>query len=98
MKLVSLCPSLTELVFDLGAGEALVGRTKFCVHPADRVEAVEKVGGTKNPKVERIIELAPDLVLMNEEENRGKTRPRLKRRDFGCTRRCRVPRRIRRRW
>ena len=70
MKLVSLCPSLTELVFDLGAGDALVGRTKFCVHPADRVETVEKVGGTKNPKVERIIELAPDLVLMNEEENR----------------------------
>jgi ABC-type Fe3+-hydroxamate transport system substrate-binding protein len=70
VKLVSLCPSLTELVFDLGAGDALVGRTKFCVHPADRVEAVEKVGGTKNPKVDRIIELAPDLVLMNEEENR----------------------------
>jgi ABC-type Fe3+-hydroxamate transport system substrate-binding protein len=70
MRLVSLCPSLTELVFDLGAGDALVGRTKFCVHPADRVEAIEKVGGTKNPKIERIVELAPDLVLMNEEENR----------------------------
>lgn len=70
MKLVSLCPSLTELVFDLGAGESLVGRTKFCVHPAEKVEAVEKVGGTKNPKIDRIIELAPDLVLMNEEENR----------------------------
>ena len=70
MKLVSLCPSLTELVFDLGAGDWLVGRTKFCVHPVDRVDAVEKVGGTKNPKIERIIELAPDLVLMNDEENR----------------------------
>ena len=70
MKIVSLCPSLTELVFDLGAGDALVGRTKFCVHPADRVDAVEKVGGTKNPKIERIVELAPDLVLMNDEENR----------------------------
>jgi ABC-type Fe3+-hydroxamate transport system substrate-binding protein len=70
MKLISLCPSLTELVFDLGAGDALIGRTKFCVHPADRVERVEKVGGTKNPKIDRIIELAPDLVLMNEEENR----------------------------
>jgi len=70
MRLVSLCPSLTELVFDLGAGDALVGRTKFCVHPADRVEAVEKVGGTKNPKIDRIIALAPDLVLMNDEENR----------------------------
>jgi ABC-type Fe3+-hydroxamate transport system substrate-binding protein len=70
VRIVSLCPSLTELVFDLGAGDALIGRTKFCVHPAERVEAVEKVGGTKNPKIDRIIELAPDLVLMNEEENR----------------------------
>ncbi|MBC7897180.1 MAG: cobalamin-binding protein [Cytophagaceae bacterium] len=70
MKIVSLCPSLTELVFDLGKGEELVGRTKFCVHPADRVAAVESVGGTKNPKVERIIALRPDLVLLNEEENR----------------------------
>jgi ABC-type Fe3+-hydroxamate transport system substrate-binding protein len=71
MKIVSLCPSLTELVFDLGAGDSLVGRTKFCVHPRDRVEAIEKVGGTKNPRIERIIELAPDIVLMNEEENRA---------------------------
>jgi ABC-type Fe3+-hydroxamate transport system substrate-binding protein len=70
MRLVSLCPSLTELVFDLGRGEALVGRTKFCVHPAGAVARVETVGGTKNPKVDRIIALAPDLVLMNEEENR----------------------------
>ncbi len=70
MRIVSLCPSLTELVFDLGAGDLLVGRTRFCVHPAGRVEGVERVGGTKNPKVERIVELAPDLVLMNEEENR----------------------------
>ena len=70
MRIVSLCPSLTELVFDLGHGDALVGRTKFCVHPADRVDRVEKVGGTKNPKIDRIIALAPDLVLLNEEENR----------------------------
>lgn len=70
MRIVSLCPSLTELVFDLGLGPSLVGRTKFCVHPADRVESVEKVGGTKNPKIARIVELKPDLVLMNEEENR----------------------------
>ena len=70
MRIVSLCPSLTELVFDLGHGDALVGRTKFCVHPADRVDRVEKVGGTKNPKIDRIITLAPDLVLLNEEENR----------------------------
>jgi ABC-type Fe3+-hydroxamate transport system substrate-binding protein len=70
VKIVSLCPSLTELVFDLGAGESLLGRTKFCVHPAGMVDGVEKVGGTKNPKIERILELAPDIVLMNDEENR----------------------------
>ena len=70
MRVVSLCPSLTELVFDLGRGDTLVGRTKFCIHPADRVGAVEAVGGTKNPKLDRIIALRPDLVLLNEEENR----------------------------
>src|ERR671929_132415 len=70
MRIVSLCPSLTELVFDLGRGDDLVGRTKFCVHPAGRVDRVESVGGTKNPKVARIVELAPDMVLLNEEENR----------------------------
>jgi len=70
VRIVSLCPSLTELVFDLGRGRDLVGITKYCVHPADRVGALEKVGGTKNPSVCRIIEIAPDLVLLNDEENR----------------------------
>ena len=70
MRIVSLCPSLTEMVFDFGLGDDLVGITKFCVHPADRVGAVEQVGGTKDPDVARIVELAPDVVLVNEEENR----------------------------
>ena len=70
MRIVSLCPSLTELVFDLGRGDDLVGLTQYCVHPADKVGAIEQVGGTKNPKLERILELAPDIVLFNEEENR----------------------------
>ena len=70
MRIVSLCPSLTELVFDLGRGDDLVGRTKFCIHPADRVQGVPSLGGTKNPKIDRIVALAPDLVLLNEEENR----------------------------
>lgn len=70
MRIVSLCPSLTELVFDLGRGDDLVGITKFCVHPADKVGAIEHVGGTKDPRVRRIVALAPDVVLLNEEENR----------------------------
>jgi ABC-type Fe3+-hydroxamate transport system substrate-binding protein len=70
MRVVSLCPSLTELVVALGRGDTLVGRTRFCHQPAGAVEAIERVGGTKNPKVDRIIALRPDLVLLNEEENR----------------------------
>ena len=50
-------------MFDLGVGDSLVGVTKFCVHPADGVREIEKVGGTKTPKIERVAELAPDLVL-----------------------------------
>ena len=69
-RIVSLCPSLTELVFDLGLGDELVGVTKFCVHPSEGVAAIEKVGGTKDPKVERIVGLEPTVVLLNEEENR----------------------------
>lgn len=71
MRLVSLCPSLTELLHDLGAGAEVVGRTKFCVHPRPWVDGIESVGGTKNPKVGRIVALEPDLVFMNEEENRA---------------------------
>lgn len=70
MRIVSLCPSLTELVFALGRGADLVGVTEWCVHPAAGVADVEKVGGTKTPDVRRIVELRPDLVLLNEEENR----------------------------
>jgi ABC-type Fe3+-hydroxamate transport system substrate-binding protein len=70
MRVVSLCPSLTELVFALDRGHTLVGRTRFCHAPAGAVDAVERVGGTKNPKVDRVVALRPDLVLMNEEENR----------------------------
>lgn len=92
MRIVSLCPSLTELVFDLGLGASLVGRTKFCVHPAGSVDAVEKVGGTKNPKIARIIELQPDLVLLNEEENRREDAERL--RSAGLTCHTSLPRTI----
>lgn len=71
MRLVSLCPSLTELVHDLGAADQVVARTKFCIHPEPWVSGIEAVGGTKNPRIDRIVALAPDLVLMNEEENRA---------------------------
>lgn len=84
MRIVSLCPSLTELVFDLERGHDLVGITTYCVHPADRVGAVEKVGGTKDPDVARIVELRPDLVLLNEEENRREDADALREAGVAC--------------
>ena len=69
-RIVSLVPSLTELLAWLGAGDDLVGRTRFCVAPAGAVEHIAIVGGTKNPRLEQIIALRPDLVVANREENR----------------------------
>ncbi len=66
-RVVSLVPSLTETLFDLGAGEAVAGVTDFCIFPPDI--SVPRVGGTKNPDVGAIRELKPDLVHMNLEEN-----------------------------
>jgi ABC-type Fe3+-hydroxamate transport system substrate-binding protein len=68
MRVVSLVPSLTEAVA-VSAPDALVGATDWCTHPAEL--DVPRVGGTKNPDVAAIIDLRPDLVLANEEENRG---------------------------
>ncbi|MGN9757050.1 helical backbone metal receptor [Streptomyces sp. SD31] len=67
MRVVCLVPSLTEAVAVSVPG-ALVGATDWCTHPADL--DVTRVGGTKNPKIDRIVALAPDLVIANEEENR----------------------------
>ncbi|MEO9254655.1 MAG: helical backbone metal receptor [Tepidiformaceae bacterium] len=69
-RIVSLVPSLTELVWWFGLGDRLVGRTRFCTEPAGLIEGVPIVGGTKNPKVEKIVDLHPDLVIANKEENR----------------------------
>lgn len=69
-RIVSLVPSWTELVVALGAGDRLVGRTKFCTEPKAISAAVPSVGGTKNPDIAKIVALAPDLVIANKEENR----------------------------
>lgn len=69
-RIVSLVPSVTETLFALGLGERIVGVTDWCIHPADALARLPRVGGTKNPDVARVAELAPDLVLANLEENR----------------------------
>ena len=68
-RIVSLVPSLTEALFALGLGDRVVGVTDWCVHPAERVAALPKLGGTKDVNVAAIVALAPDLVIANHEEN-----------------------------
>jgi hypothetical protein len=72
-RIVSLVPSLTELLVALGLSRALVGRTGFCIHPAEVVAGIPKVGGTKDVQIERIRALAPTHVLVNVDENRADT-------------------------
>ncbi|MFW5748964.1 MAG: helical backbone metal receptor [Chloroflexota bacterium] len=69
-RVVSLVPSLTETLFDLNLGDRVVGITDYCIHPEDQVEGLPRVGGTKNPDVDQVLALQPDLIFVNPEENR----------------------------
>ncbi|WP_437732016.1 helical backbone metal receptor [Sorangium sp. So ce1335] len=68
-RIVSLVPSDTYSLVRLGARDRLVGRTRYCVAPAEDVERIEAVGGTKDADVDRIVALEPDAVVANQEEN-----------------------------
>lgn len=68
-RIVSLVPSLTELLVDLGVTDSLKGRTRFCIHPKNEIESIEIIGGTKNPNIDKIRALKPDLVIANKEED-----------------------------
>lgn len=68
-RIISLVPSQTELLYDLGLGSKIVGQTIFCVHPETEFKAAEKIGGTKKLQLEKILSLKPDLVIANKEEN-----------------------------
>ncbi|MTW13014.1 ABC transporter substrate-binding protein [Pseudoduganella eburnea] len=72
-RIVSLVPSITELLCDLGLAPQLVGRTGFCIHPADTVRAIPKVGGTKDVNIEKIRKLAPTHLVVNIDENEKPT-------------------------
>ena len=70
MKVISLVPSITETLFDLGlTSDDIIGRTKFCIHPKDQIKHVEIIGGTKNLNLDKIKSLKPDLIIANKEEN-----------------------------
>jgi ABC-type Fe3+-hydroxamate transport system substrate-binding protein len=68
-RIVCLVPSQTELLYDLGLEESIVGITKFCVHPEFLLNCKTVVGGTKKINIQKIISLNPDIILCNKEEN-----------------------------
>lgn len=68
-RIISLVPSQTELLFDIGLEERVVGITKFCVHPEEWFKTKTRVGGTKKLHFDVIRELNPDLIIANKEEN-----------------------------
>ncbi len=68
-RIVSIVPSQTELLFDLGLTSEVVGITKFCIHPDEWFRTKTRVGGTKNVNIEKVRELSPDLIIGNKEEN-----------------------------
>ncbi len=76
-RIVSLVPSITELLCDLGLAPQLVGRTGFCIHPADIVRDIPKIGGTKDVNLDKIRKLAPTHVVVNIDENEKPTVERL---------------------
>ena len=76
-RVVSLVPSITETLFALGLDSEIVGVTEFCVHPTEGVRSKTQVGGTKNPSLDTILGLEPDLVIANKEENRRRDVERL---------------------
>ena len=72
-RIVSLVPSITELLCDLGLAGQLVGRTGFCIHPAEQVAAIAKIGGTKDVNIDKIRKLAPTHLVVNIDENEKPT-------------------------
>lgn len=68
-RIVSLVPSQTELLFDLGLDSEIVGITRFCIHPEEKIKTKRQIGGTKQFNIEKIIALQPDLIIANKEEN-----------------------------
>jgi len=68
-RIVSLVPSQTELLFDLGLDQEVIGITNFCVHPRAKFLEKKRIGGTKNPDLKQIRLMSPDLIIANKEEN-----------------------------
>jgi iron complex transport system substrate-binding protein len=80
MRIISLVPSVTETLFELGLEDQITAVTRWCNRPADKVLHKPKVGGTKNPKLDSVVELNPDIVILDCDENRKQDAEELERR------------------
>ncbi len=69
-RIVSLIPSITETLFELGLGEKIVGITTYCIHPEGKLDNIHRIGGTKNPNIRKIASLSPDIIIADKNENR----------------------------
>ena len=68
-RIISLVPSQTELLFNLGLDDEVIGITKFCIHPDHWFQNKVRIGGTKTVDIEKVKALQPDLIIANKEEN-----------------------------
>lgn len=68
-RIISLCPAITTTLFSIGLDKEIIGRTRYCLFPENKVEQLEVVGGTKDINLEKIRTLNPDLIIAEKEEN-----------------------------
>src|SRR5215213_9070876 len=68
-RIITVLPSQTELLYDLGLRDEVIAITKFCVHPKEWFQTKMRIGGTKQLNLQKIRDLKPDLILANKEEN-----------------------------
>ena len=68
-RIVSLCPSITETLCELGLSDKIIACTDYCIHPIDKVKNINKIGGPKNFSEEKILKLSPDIIFAVKEEN-----------------------------
>src|SRR5690348_4157090 len=80
-RIISVVPSLSELLFDLGLNEEVIGITKFCIHPQKWFKEKVRIGGTKTLQIEKIQALRPDLIIANKEKNK---KDKIKRLEKNC--------------
>ncbi len=83
-RIISLCPSVSETLLDLGLEGFLAGRTDYCIHPQNKIESIPGVGGPKSVSIQLLQSLCPDIIIAVKEENDKKTLENLAALNYKC--------------